>query len=200
MTYPAHGEQVLFLVISGPSGAGKSTLIREFLRRQPGFVKCLSVTTRSPRGDEKDGVDYRFVSQEKFEQMVHDGEFLEHAWVYGQRYGTPRSFVADCLVAGTSVIKDVDVQGAVHIRRSFPAAVQIFVVPPTHEEIERRLRSRGTDSEDNIRRRLSEARLELAQWAEYDYLVYNGDLAVAAEDLAAVVRAEQMRAPGRKRL
>ena len=197
-SYPAHGDQTMFVVLSGPSGAGKSTLITSFLAAEPDFVRCLSVTSRPPRGDESDGRDYFFVSQERFQGLVLDGAFLEHAQVFGQHsYGTPRSFVAENFAAGRSVIKDVDVQGAIQIRRSFPAAMQIFVVPPSRAEIERRLRGRGTESEDAIRRRLGEAELELAQWAEYDYLVFNDSIEQAVADLRAVVRAERLKAPGR---
>ncbi len=198
MSYPAHGEQTVFLVISGPSGAGKSTLITSFLKAQPGFVRCISCTTRPPRSGEQDGLDYFFTTPEQFQRNVMDGAFLEHAQVFGQHsYGTPRHFVAENFANGRSVIKDVDVQGAIQIRRSFPTAVQVFVVPPSREEIERRLRSRGTEGEEQIRRRMAEAQIELMQWAEYDYLVYNDTLELAVRDLSAVVRAEQMKAPGR---
>jgi guanylate kinase len=198
MSYPAHGDQTVFLVISGPSGAGKSTLIAAFLDAHPEFVRVVSYTTRPPRPGERDGIDYFFVSPERFQQMTLDGVFLEHAQVFGQHsYGTSRHFVAENFAAGRSVIKDVDVQGAIQIRRSFPAAVQVFVVPPSREEIERRLRGRGTEAEEQIRRRMAEAQIELMQWAEYDYLVLNGDLDHAVADLSAVVRAEQLKAPGR---
>jgi len=198
MSYPTHGEQTVFLVISGPSGAGKSTLISSFLKAQSAFVRCISYTTRPPRDTEREGVDYFFTSPERFHQMVMDGDFLEHAQVFGQHsYGTPRHFVAENFASGRSVIKDVDVQGAIQIRRSFPSAVQVFVVPPSRDEIERRLRARGTESEEQIRRRMAEAQIELMQWAEYDYLVYNDALEIAVRDLSAVVRAEQMKAPGR---
>jgi guanylate kinase len=198
MSYPAHGDQTVFLVISGPSGAGKSTLIARFLEANPQFVRAISYTTRPPRSGERDGIDYFFVSPEKFQQMTLDGVFLEHAQVFGQHnYGTSRHFVAENFAAGRSVIKDVDVQGAIQIRRSFPSAVQVFVVPPSREEIERRLRGRGTEGEEQIRRRMAEAQIELMQWAEYDYLVLNGDLDDAVADLSAVVRAEQLKAPGR---
>ncbi len=198
MSYPTHGDQSLFLVLSGPSGAGKSTLITSFLKSHPDFVRCISVTTRAPRPGERDGIDYFFASTDRFKEMVLDGAFIEHAQVFGQHsYGTPRSFVAENFAAGRNVVKDVDVQGAIQIRRSFPAAVQVFVVPPSREEIERRLRARGTEGEEAIRRRMAEAQIELMQWAEYDYLVLNDKLDAAVADLSAVVRAEQIKAPGR---
>lgn len=197
--YPAHGPQSLFLVLSGPSGSGKSTVIQRFLRANPDFIRCLSVTTRAPRGQEKDGVDYFFTSADEFSRRSGANQFLEHAVVFGRHhYGTPRTFVEENLRAGRSVIKDVDVQGALRIRQTFPAAVQVFIVPPSREEIERRLRARATDDEDTIRRRLEEADAELAQWDQYDYLIINDDLDRAVADLTAVVRAEQLRAPGCK--
>lgn len=196
--YPAHGPQSLFLVLSGPSGAGKSTVIQRFLRANPDFIRCLSVTTRAPRGDERDGIDYFFISADEFSRRSGASQFLEHAVVFGRHhYGTPRTFVEENLRAGRSVIKDVDVQGALRIRQTFPAAVQVFIVPPSQAEIERRLRSRATDDTDTIRRRLEEADAELAQWDQYDYLIINDDLDRAVADLSAVVRAEQLKAPGR---
>ncbi len=196
--YPHPGPQSLFFVLSGPSGAGKSTVIKKFLRGNPDFVGCLSVTTRAPRGQERDGVDYFFTSAEEFSRRSSANQFLEHAVVFGRHhYGTPRTFVEENLRAGRSVIKDVDVQGALRIRQTFPAAVQVFVVPPSQAEIERRLRARATDDDDTIRRRLEESEAELAQWDQYDYLVLNDDLDQAVRDLTAIVRAEQLVAPGR---
>jgi guanylate kinase len=196
--YPAHGPQSLFLVLSGPSGAGKSTVIQRFLRANPGFIRCLSVTTRAPRGTEQDGRDYFFTTADEFSRRVGANQFLEHAVVFGKHhYGTPRTFVEENLRAGRSVIKDVDVQGALRIRSTFPKAVQVFIVPPSRDEIERRLRGRATDDEDTIRRRLEEADAELALWEQYDYLVINDDLERAVADLSAIVRAEQLAAPGR---
>ncbi len=197
--YPQPGPQSLFLVLSGPSGAGKSTVIQRFLKANPGFIRCLSVTTRAPRGTERDGVDYFFNSDEEFSRKVGANQFLEHAVVFGKHhYGTPRTFVEENLRAGRSVIKDVDVQGALRIRQTFPAAVQVFVVPPSRVEIERRLRGRATDDEDTIRRRLEEADAELAQWDQYDYVIFNDVLDQAVADLSAIVRAEQLVAPGRR--
>lgn len=193
MSYPARRSEGLFVVLSGPSGAGKSTLIQRFLADHPHFMRCLSVTTRAPRGQERDGVDYFFTTAEAFRQRAAAGEFLEHAEVFGRCYGTPRGFVTDHLAAGRGVIKDMDVQGAATLRQTFPAAIQVFTAPADRAEIERRLRSRGTDSDEVIARRLAEADAELAQWHRYDYLVINDDLDRAVADLAAVVRAEVLR-------
>lgn len=192
--YPALPTPARFVVLSGPSGAGKSTLMRVFTGRNPDFVRCLSVTTRRPRGEERDQVDYHFVDQAAFDRQVAEGGFLEHATVFGQAsYGTPRRFIEERLAAGGSVIKDMDVQGAAQIRRSFPTAIQVFVVPPAREDIEARLRGRGTEGEASVRRRLAEADAELARWRDYDYLLVNGDLEAAVRDLEAVVRAERLR-------
>ncbi len=192
--FPTHGPAALFVVLSGPSGAGKSTLMQRFVERYPDFVRCLSVTTRPPRGSEKNGVDYQFVSDEEFANCVEHDQLLEHAQVFGKHsYGTPRSFVDEQLDAGRSVIKDVDVQGAFTIRGTFPGALHVFVVPPNRQEIERRLRSRGTETEEAIRRRLNEADRELGVWDRYDYLIINQDIERAVDDLAVIVAAERLR-------
>jgi guanylate kinase len=192
--FPAHGPSALFVVLSGPSGAGKSTLMDAFVARHADFVRCLSVTTRPPRGTEQDGIEYFFVSEEEFAQRVENDQLLEHAQVFGKHsYGTPRSFVEHNLLAGRSVIKDVDVQGAFTIRGTFPGALHIFVVPPDRQEIERRLRSRGTENEEAIRRRLNEAERELGVWDRYDYLIINRDIDQAVADLAVIVAAERLR-------
>ncbi len=192
--FPARRDPAMFVVLSGPSGAGKSTLMDRFVREQSDFERCLSVTTRPPRGSESDGVDYVFVSEAEFARRIEADELLEHAQVFGKHsYGTPRDFVERSLAAGRSVIKDVDVQGAFTIRGTFPAAVHVFVVPPSRAEIERRLRSRGTESEESIKRRLAEAGRELQMWDRYDYLIINDEIERAVAELAAIVRAERLR-------
>jgi guanylate kinase len=196
--YPQPGPSPRFLVISGPSGAGKSTLMGRLLLARGDLVRCLSVTTRPPRGQERDGVDYHFSTPEAFAAQVAAGAFLEHATVFGKHaYGTLRAVVEGHLAAGRSVIKDVDVQGAAQIRSTFPAAIQVFIAPTSRSDIELRLRSRATDSEEVIARRLAEADAELARWREYDYLVINDGLDRAVADLAAILDAERLRvSPG----
>ncbi len=192
--FPTHRSSALFVVLSGPSGAGKSTLMERFVREQGDFVRCLSVTTRPPRGEERDGVDYLFVSDAEFESRIEGGELLEHAQVFGKHsYGTPRDFVEEQLANNRSVIKDVDVQGAFTIRGTFPAAIHVFVVPPSRSEIERRLRCRGTESPEEIKRRLAEADRELRVWDRYDYLIINDEITRAVAELVAIVRAERLR-------
>jgi guanylate kinase len=194
--YPTHGSSPLFLVLSGPSGSGKSTLMNAFMGRRTDFVRCLSVTTRPPRGSERNGVDYHFVDEAEFMRRVASGAMLEHAQVFGKhRYGTLRSVVEGHLAAGRGVIKDMDVQGAAQVRSTFPGAVHIFVVPPTRDDIERRLRGRGTDAPEVIARRLDEADRELARWRDYDYLVVNDVVERAVGDLEAIVVAERLRIP-----
>ncbi|MEK7415128.1 MAG: guanylate kinase [Planctomycetota bacterium] len=194
--WPSLPPSARLLVVSGPSGAGKSTVISRACAMEPSLVRCLSCTTRAPRGDERNGEDYWFLSQGEFDKRVADGGFLEHAIVFGKAgYGTPRTFVEEQLAAGRSVIKDVDVQGAAQIRTSFPRAVHVFLVPPTEAEVERRLRGRATEADAVVRRRLEEADREVARWRDYAYLVVNHDVEQAARDLLAILRAEALRIP-----
>lgn len=183
-----------FVCLVGPSGAGKSTLVQRFLAERPDYRRCLSVTTRLPRGAEQDGVDYFFVDQAEFDRRVAAEAFLEHAVVFGKAsYGTIRSWVTDRLADGQGVIKDLDIQGAAQIRGRMPDAVLVFVTPSKRSEIERRLRARATDDEATIRRRLDESERELAQAHLCGHLVINDDLDTAAKDLAAIVRAAELR-------
>lgn len=194
--WPSLPPPARLLVVSGPSGAGKSTVIARACALEPALVRCLSCTTRAPRGAERDGVDYWFLPPEEFARRAAAGGFLEHAVVFGRAsYGTPRAFVEEQLAAGRSVIKDVDVQGAAQIRASFPQAVHVFLVPPAAGEVEARLRGRGTDAPDVVARRLAEAAHEVARWRDYDYLIVNADVDRAAADLLAVLRASALRIP-----
>jgi guanylate kinase len=198
MTWPTLPPPTRFLVVSGPAGSGKSTVIQRACALEPRLVRCLSCTTRAPRGAERDGVDYWFIDQTEFDRRAAAGFFLEYAVVFGKAsYGTPRAFVEQQLAAGNSVIKDVDVQGAAQIRASFPQAVQVFLVPPEAAEVERRLRGRGTDAAEVVARRLAEAEREVARWRDYDYLIVNAEVERAATDLLAVLRASALRIPPR---
>lgn len=180
--------------MSGPSGAGKSTLLRRFLHRNPDFLMSISVTTRAPRTGEIHGRDYYFTTPEDFEQRRLAGEFLECAQVFGTHwYGTPRAFIEDRFGESRSVIKDIDVQGADQIRANYPGALFVYVVPPSTEEIERRLRDRATEPEAAIQQRLAACAGELERWQDYEYLIINADLDQAEDDLAAVVRAHRLR-------
>jgi guanylate kinase len=190
-------DHPVFLLLIGPSGAGKSTLMQRFLADAGGAVeRCLSCTTRPPRGQERDGVDYHFLAEDEFSRRVAADGFLEHARVFGRHaYGTLRAPIEAAIAAGRSVVKDVDVQGAALIRASFPAAVQVFIAPPSPDELERRLRNRGTEDEAQVQRRLDEAARELRRWHEADYVVVNDDLDRAAGELLAIWRACLRRVP-----
>lgn len=188
----------LLLVLSAPSGAGKTTLAHRFRERQPDAVFSVSVTTRAPRGSEADGVDYHFVSAERFAALVAQGAFAEWAEVHGNRYGTLRSTVDEALRAGRIALFDIDVQGGAQIRRSWRSeAVAVFIVPPSEAELERRLRGRSTETEGVIQRRLAAARAEIARGlATYDYVVVNDELAAAVERLEAIAAHERARRAG----
>jgi guanylate kinase len=185
----------LLLVLSAPSGAGKTTLAHRFRAAHPDAVFSVSVTTRAPRGAERDGVDYHFVSAGRFAELVARDAFAEWAEVHGQRYGTLRATVDEALGAGRIAIFDIDVQGGAQLRRAFPTdAVTVFILPPTGAELERRLRGRCTDSEEVIARRLVAARAEVAQGlAGYAYVVVNDDLDAALTRLDAIVAHERAR-------
>lgn len=184
-------------VISAPSGAGKTSLTRAVIQRlgQDGVEAVFSVsyTTREPREGEREGVDYHFVSDEVFESMVARGEFLEHAEVFGRRYGTGRAHVAQLLAQGKDVMLDIDWQGGAQVRSRMPESVGVFILPPSREELEKRLRQRAQDSDDVIRRRMRQAADEMAHYGEYDYLMVNDDFEHAAQALYAICRARRLR-------
>ena len=185
---PTHSKG-LMLVLSAPSGAGKTTLARRLLRSDPDAVFSVSVTTRAPRDREVDGVDYTFVDDATFRGMIEGDRLLEWAHVHGATYGTPSRFAAEALENGRLVVFDIDVQGGMQIKERHPEAATVLLVPPSRQELERRLRSRGTDPEEVVRRRLEVARAEIHACLEgYDYVVINDDLDRAFSDLEAIVR------------
>lgn len=188
----------LLLILSAPSGAGKTTLARRVVAAHPGAVFSVSYTTRPPRGAEKDGVEYHFVSEERFQEMIAAHAFLEWARVHGHHYATARSVLAS---GAPLIVFDIDVQGGESIKKQHPEAVRALVLPPSLAELERRLRARSTDDDAAIRRRLHAARMEirLALAVGYEYQVVNDDLDRACGDLEAIVRAEGCRA-GRRPL
>jgi len=186
-------RQGLLIVISGPSGAGKGTVCRALLEQYPELVLSVSKTTRSPRAGEQDGVNYFFVSRGEFEAGIRDGDFLEHATVYGELYGTPRGNVLQQLRAGRDVLLEIDTQGARQVRENFPGGVFVFLVPPSASDLSARITGRATESQEKIRRRLSEAAAEIAQVKDYDYLIINDVVEKARARLAAVILAEKCR-------
>jgi len=184
----------LLLVLSAPSGAGKTTLAHRLLKELPSVHFSVSVTTRRPRGKEQDGVDYHFVDVATFQQRIERGDFVEWAEVHGHFYGSPQSVVDEARAKKGVAVFDIDVQGGQAIKRKHPDAVLIFVLPPSMEELERRLRDRKTDSDETIRRRLLAARSEIERGiASYDYIVVNDDIERAFQELRSVVVAERCR-------
>lgn len=186
-------DRGLLVVISGPSGSGKGTVIRKLFSMRSGFFFSVSATTRAARPGEVEGREYYFLSKEEFERQIDDGNMLEYAQYCGNYYGTPRSAVEERRNMGLDVVLDIEVQGANNIRRTCPDAVLIFLKPPSPEELERRLRKRGTESDEVIRKRLSAAKQELAVAQDYNYIVTNDDVARAAGDIISIITAEKLR-------
>ncbi|MGM0380836.1 MAG: guanylate kinase [bacterium] len=183
----------LLMIFSAPSGAGKSTICRSLRDRNPNVVFSVSTTTRSPRSDEVDGEDYHFVEEEVFKKMIEEGAFLEWASVHGEYYGTSRRAVLDEIEQGNDVMLDIDVQGGQQIRKLYSEAVMVFIAPPGMDELERRLRARGTETEQQIKKRLENARDELKAVENYDYLVINDEVKRAVGEVEAIRQAEKSR-------
>jgi len=180
-------------IISAPSGSGKSTLVRSLLEHEPGLIFSVSYTTRAPRGQEQEGREYHFVSREEFERMIAAGQFIEWARVFDHYYGTHRRYVDQGAAEGRDVLLDIDVQGARQLKEKIPGAVSIFILAPSREELEKRLRARGDTGDDVIRRRLAEAAREIRNFEQYDYVLVNDDLQAAAERLLWIVRTSRLR-------
>jgi guanylate kinase len=181
-------------IISAPSGSGKSTLVNSLLEHEPGLVFSVSYTTREPRGQEQEGREYHFVSREEFRRMIDAGEFIEWAQVFEDYYGTHRRYVDQGRAEGRDVVLDIDVQGARQLKEKLPEAVSIFILAPSREELEKRLRARGDVSEAVIRKRLAKAAGEIREFGRYDYVLVNDDLQAAAERLLWIVRTARLRA------
>jgi len=180
------GRGQLF-VIAAPSGAGKTSLVRALMERQPGLRFSVSYTTRKQRDTEVAGRDYFFVDKPKFQRMIAAGEFLEHAQVFDNFYGTSRAQVESLLAAGSNVLLEIDWQGARQIRTAMPECRSVFILPPSRAALEMRLRGRGTDSEEVIARRLRDSIADMSHWNEFDYVVVNDDFERATADLEAIV-------------
>ena len=184
-------KEGLLIIMSGPSGAGKGTIYNEVLKRMPSVKKSISVTTRAPRPGEQDGVDYYFKTVEQYQQMIATGEFLETAEVYSNLYGTPKQHVLDLIKKGNDVMFEIDIHGAKQIKKRYPKAITIYIMTPTFEILEERLRGRKTETEDSIARRLGSARSELAQYAMFDYIIFNDDLEKSVQSVIDIINAEK---------
>lgn len=180
------GKRGKLYVIAAPSGGGKTSLLQALMKKRPELAFSVSCTTRKPRAHERDGRDYHFIARDEFERLIAAGEFIEHAEVFGNLYGTRRSVVEAALAAGRDLILDIDWQGARQVRERLPEAEQVFILPPSRAELERRLRGRGTDSEEAIARRLAESTLEMSHWRDFDYVIVNQDFDRALQELEAV--------------
>jgi len=180
-------SQARLFVIAAPSGAGKTTLVHAVITRNPELRFSISYTTRPKRSNEADGVDYLFVDKGEFSALQRNDALLEHAEVFDNHYGTSRAQVEEHLRNGHHVVLEIDWQGARQVRESMPGCVTIFILPPSHDELVRRLRSRGTDSDAVIERRLRDALSDMSHWEEFDYVVINDDLDRAVADLEAVL-------------
>ena len=195
MNRPVFRRQGILFVVSAPSGTGKSTLCAN-LRATPDFIYSVSCTTRPPRPGEESGVDYHFMSRVHFQKLIDTGEMLEYAVVHGNYYGTPKATVKEALEQGTDVLLDIDVQGAAQIRKTSDeivsaSLVDVFIMPPTIEELEKRLRKRGTETEEQVQRRLATGREESKLWRLYKYTILSGSMEEDLQKFRAIMRAER---------
>ncbi|MBR3516759.1 MAG: guanylate kinase [Lachnospiraceae bacterium] len=186
-------KQGTLIVISGFSGAGKGTLIKKLVEDHDNYALSVSMTTRDPRPGEVDGVHYHFSKDEDFERLIEEGGLIEYAGYCGHYYGTPKAFVEEKLAEGKDVILEIEIQGAQKVRRQFPQAVLLFVMPPSGEELYRRLTSRGTETDEVIRKRMWRAIDESEGMDTYDYIVVNDDLDTCVQEVNSIVRAAHMR-------
>ncbi len=183
-----HSRKGVLYIVSAPSGAGKTSLVKALLKADPAIRLSVSYTTRAPRPGETDGRDYHFVTRQRFEMMLADGEFLEHAGVYGNFYGTSKSSLMHDLNAGHDILLEIDWQGAAQVKQHFPDAVSIFILPPSFNTLRTRLKGRGQDSEEVIERRLAAAANDVSHADEFDYIIVNDDFDHALQELIAITR------------
>lgn len=194
MSSPEIGRRGLLLVLSSPSGAGKTTITRRLVERDGNLSVSISATTRPPRANEVDGRDYYFVSGGRFDRMVREGALLEHATVFGNRYGTPRAPVEAALAAGRDIVSDIDWQGTQQLAQTVRGdLVAVFVLPPSMEALEERLRRRAQDSDEVVRQRMAKSADEMSHWPEYDYVIVNQDLDASVAEAQAILTAERLK-------
>jgi guanylate kinase len=182
--------QGLLIIVSGPSGVGKGTICKELVERRPNLKVSISCTTRERRRNEEEGVHYFYKTEEEFNRMVMEGQMLEHAYVHGHQYGTPKAYVVDMLEKGYDVLLEIDVQGSIAAMKSYPDAVTVFVLPPDRDQLRERLMNRATETPEQIALRLRNAELELFMVKEYQYCVINDKLEDAVDDVEAILDAE----------
>ncbi len=190
----------VIFIISGPSGSGKDTLMVELFKKCPEIKFSISSITRAMREGEVEGVKYNFISKEQFEQMIKEDKLLEYNSYVGNYYGTPRKPVEDEIEKGNNILIEVDVNGAAQIKEKMPEAVSMFIMPPSFEELERRLSGRGTESEELIRKRMQSSLDEIKRASEYDYIIVNDDIATAVDDIISVMRSCQLRQEKQKHI
>lgn len=181
----------LLIVVSGPSGAGKGTICEKLLKNNSQIKISISATTRKPRAGEKDGVNYYFIAEDKFKHMIHEHKFLEYAIVYDNYYGTPRQYVMNNLQNGNDVLLEIDIVGALQIKKKFEDAVFIFILPPSLNELKNRIVNRGTENLSDIEKRYDAAISEIKQIMKYDYVIINDSVSEAVQDIEAIIRAEK---------
>jgi guanylate kinase len=186
-------EKGLLIVVSGPSGAGKGTICKKLVTMNRDIMISVSATTRPPREGEADGVNYFFMTRQRFEQMIADDGFIEYAMVYGNYYGTPRAYVEENLNNGRDVLLEIDIQGALQVKEKYPDSVFVFILPPSMEELKNRITRRGTESEKEILRRFEAAYKEINYVSRYNYFVINDKVDDAAEKLRSIIIAEKCR-------
>ncbi len=185
-------QEGILIIISGPSGTGKSTIVKEFINRNNDVELSVSATTRKIRPGEQEGKNYFFLSKKDFTEKLKEESFLEYAEVYGNYYGTPRDFVDEKLKAGKNVLLEIDTEGALQIKDKFPQGVFIFIVPPSINELQRRINSRGTETEEEVERRLNSSLEEIKQLTHYDYVVMNDHISDAVQLIEAILKAEKV--------
>lgn len=191
----SNSPQGTLYIFAAPSGAGKTSLVKALLDKSDGIEVSVSHTTRAPREGEVDGVNYHFTDIAAFNVMVNEGAFLEHAQVFDNLYGTARANIEQRLAAGVDVILEIDWQGARQVRQQFPDSLGVFILPPSRQALEDRLRGRGQDGDEVIARRMRDAESEMSHYAEFDYLVINDDFETALEELKAIITANRLRSP-----